>query len=154
MTQKELNLINETINNAISNSNAEIMKELKAMHKDIKALSKDNAVNVKAEATKKASKATSKSAKTEKPEKVTRCYITATKRLEGATFSKVYALVKKHNGKIKNTDARDSKGNRLACWTFSESDGKAFAKAIVDSKIWKSVKAIPLKSEIVEVATK
>lgn len=86
-------------------------------------------------ATKTTTTTSKKSAKTtekkEEPTSVQRMYIHALKRLEGESFTKTYALVKKYNGRIKNSGRKTKDGKKLACWSFSITDGKMFATEIV-----------------------
>ena len=152
LSKNTVSFINETINKAIEENNKAIYSEINSLKKDIAKLSvKDNAP-LKKTAPKTASKSTKKSApKTAKQssDTVQRCYIHATKRLEGSEFTKLYALVKEYNGRIKNSGRKDKNGKKLACWSFTIEDGKAFANAVVENKLYKSKKSIPLQSEIV-----
>lgn len=151
LSKNTVSFINETINKAIEENNKAIYAEINSLKKDIAKLSVNDNAPLKKTATKTASKSKKSEPKTAKQssDTVQRCYIHATKRLEGSEFTKLYALVKEHNGRIKNSGRKDKDGKKLACWSFTIEDGKAFANAVVENKLYKSKKAIPLKSEIV-----
>ncbi len=96
--------------------------------------------------TKKSAKTTEKK---EEPTSVQRMYIHALKRLEGESFTKTYALVKKYNGRIKNSGRKTKDGKKLACWSFSVEDGKKFAEEMINAKIFKGDIKKVFQSEIV-----
>lgn len=146
----------------ITTSQNTILKEIKALRKEneeLKALlSADMSGCIISESGKicspvgvsKSKKSTSKSSKKaeKKDEVVERCYVYATRRLEKDEFNKVYAIVKKYNGRIKNSDKKDENGHKLALWTFSVEDGKKFADEVVKSKAF-GRKKIALESKMV-----
>lgn len=142
----------------IVTSQGTILKEIKALRKEneeLKALlSADNGDIKESKATpapskSKKSTSTKSSKKAEKKDEVVeRCYVYATRRLEKDEFTKVYAIVKKYNGRIKNSDKKDENGHKLALWTFSVEDGKKFADEVVKSKVF-GRKKIALESKMV-----
>lgn len=60
-----------------------------------------------------------------------RCYIDATEKIPSTQFNKVYELVKKYKGAIVHR-----KEDKFAHWSFTENDGKKFAKAVVKANIF------------------
>lgn len=59
-----------------------------------------------------------------------RYYIDATERIDDKAFDKVYELVKKYKGAIVH------RKDKLAHWSFTEDNGKKFAKAVEKANIF------------------
>lgn len=109
----------------------------------------NTAKTVKATKTTTSKKSAKTTEKKEEPTSVQRMYIHALKRLEGESFTKTYALVKKYNGRIKNSGRKTKDGKKLACWSFSVEDGKKFAAEMINAKIFKGDIKKVFQSEIV-----
>lgn len=159
MNKKELDLIKGIVNDVVAENNKVLLAKMESMEAQIKALSVDNAVVVKESAPEKPKNTPKKSGTTKKsekksetPEYIERLYLQSNRRLESDEFKQVYALVKKHNGKIKNNENKDKDGKKLPLWTFSVDDGKAMVDEVnANAKSIFGRKKMPLEYKIVKV---
>lgn len=166
MVKKDVELFKSIVKEVVAEELKPIESKLNAMEKQLNALSVDNSVVVEKEAPvnvaktpekpKKKSGTTKKSEKKpETPEYIKRLHLQSNRRLETEEFKQVYALVKKHNGKIKNNENKDKDGKRLPLWTFSVDDGKAMVDEVnANVKSIFGRKKMPLEYKIVQVEIK